>query len=102
VCTSKPAVEEDLLEFVRSMAVMTAFGVDVGKRGHHLVYTSTTWAGDSGAALLLHDDELLGIRLAVVSSVRESLRIKTDVGERLDDLESSVNDRPGMLRTAFS
>ena len=92
VCTFKLAVEEDLPEFVRSMAVMPAFGVDVGKRGHHLVYTSTTWAGDSDSALLLHDGELVGIHLAVVNSVRESLRMKTDVGERLDDLESSVND----------
>ena len=92
VCTFKLAVEEDLPEFVRSMAVMPAFGVDVGKHGRHLVYTSTTWAGDSGSALLLHDGELVGIHLAVVNSVRESLRMKTDFEERLDDLESSVND----------
>ena len=92
LCTFKLAVEEELPEFVRSMAVMPAFGVDVGKRRHHLVYTSTTWAGDSGSALLLHDGELVGIHLAVVNSVRESLRLKTDFGERLDDLESSVND----------
>ena len=92
VCTFKLAVEEDLPEFVRSMAVMPAFAVDVGKHGRHLVYTSNTWAGDSGSALLLHDGELVGIHLAVVNSVRESLRIKTDFEERLDDLESSVND----------
>lgn len=92
LCTFKLDIEEQLPEFIRSLAVMPAFGVDVGKHGRHLVYTSTTWAGDSGSALLLHDGALVGIHLGVVNSVRESIRRKTDLEERLDDVESSVND----------
>jgi hypothetical protein len=92
LCTFKLAVEDYLPEFGRGLAVMPAFGVGLGKHGRHIVYTSITWAGDSGSALLLHGGELVGIHLEVVNVAREALRQNTDFGVRLDDVESSVGD----------
>ena len=58
---------------------------------NHMVYQSTTFAGDSGAALTLVNGNVIGIHVEGVNQAKERLRKKSDVNERLTEVENSVD-----------
>jgi hypothetical protein len=56
-----------------------------------MLYQSTSWAGDSGASLLLFDGQLVGIHLGIVNDLQRLKEQASTVRNRLDELASSVN-----------
>ena len=77
--------------FDASVGVFTAMPAKLSARETHALYQSTTWAGDSGAALLMLDGQLAGIHLAVVNDLKSRMEQAASLDERVADLESSVN-----------
>lgn len=92
LCAFQLAIEEDLPEFSGGLGVMSATGVRLSPHARHLLYSCTTYAGDSGAALLMHDAQLVGIHLEFVNALRESLERTGSVDERLSSVEGSLAD----------
>jgi hypothetical protein len=92
LCAFQLALREDLPDFDACMGVMPACGIKVSAAQRHVAYSCTTWAGDSGGALLLHDGELVGIHLALVNALHDTLERKLAVDEQLDSVEASLNE----------
>jgi hypothetical protein len=90
LCAFQLATQEDLPEFGVGLGVMTSSAVRLSPNLRHLLYQCTTYAGDSGAALLLYDGQLVGMHLDFVNALRESLDRKTSVNCRLSDVEQSL------------
>ena len=90
LCTFQLAIQEDLPDFGIGLGVMTASAVRLSPNLRHVLYSCTTYAGDSGAALLLRDGQLVGIHLEFVNALRESLDRKTSIDSRLSDVEESL------------
>ena len=92
LCAFQTAIQEHAPEFGCRMGVMPATAVRVSPHERHLLYACTTYAGDSGGALLMHDGQLVGIHLEFVNALRENLARKVDVTERLTDVEESLDE----------
>ena len=91
LCTFHMAIQEGLPErFGMGLGVMTASALRLSPNMRHVLYSCTTYAGDSGAALLLRDGQLVGIHLVFVNALRESLDRKTSMDSRLSDVEESL------------
>jgi len=59
-------------------------------KNHHLTYSSATFEGDSGGAIVLRDNgKVIAMHTETVNQARELKRQK-EVEERLDDIEESV------------
>ena len=56
-----------------------------------MVFQSTTFAGDSGAALTLMNGNVIGFHVEGINQARERIRGKKDFQERLDEVESSID-----------
>jgi hypothetical protein len=69
-----------------------AFGVCVSRHKRHIAYNCETYAGDSGAALLIKDGFLVGIHLATANALREELDRKKVIKDRLTDVEESLDN----------
>ena len=99
LCTFSVGVAEDLDDdeladkFAPGIGVMPASGVKLSKHNHFLVYTSTTWPGDSGGALVMHDGKLVGLHLDGVNHLKELVEYESaDLPTRVGQLEASVKD----------
>ena len=92
LCAFQTAIQEHAPEFGCRMGAMPATAVRVSPHERHLLYACTTYAGDSGGALLMHDGQLVGIHLEFVNALRENLARKVDVTERLTDVEESLDE----------
>ena len=93
LCAFQTAIHEELeVEFGSdlTMGVMQAVGIKVSYHGHHMVFSSLSFSGDSGAALLLYDGQLVGIHTGIVNELKERMRTSTDFGERLSEAENSL------------
>ena len=78
--------------FERRLGFCPASGVTTSPHGHHLFYICTTFAGDSGAALLLKDGKLVGLHVEIANVARERLEsMKTDLKGRLGQVEESLD-----------
>jgi len=92
LCAFQTAIQERVPEFGCCMGVMPATAVRVSPHERHLLYACTTYAGDSGGALLMHDGQLVGIHLEFVNALRGNLARKVDVTERLTDVKESLDE----------
>ena len=55
-----------------------------------LIYSCTSWAGDSGSAVLLINGEVVGVHVMGINQVKEQIDNKSTVDERLSAIEESV------------
>ena len=93
LCAFQLAIREEHPGFrLGGMSVMSASGCQLSPLQRHLLYSCTTWAGDSGGALLMHDGRLVGIHLEFVNALREELERKTVVEDRLTNVEESLKE----------
>lgn len=99
LCAFQLGIQEEVPEFAISMGVMSAAGVKLSKREHHLIYTSETWPGDSGAALVMRDGQLVGLHVAGVNALCESFDRKCDLEERLSVVEESLEQAARSVAT---
>ena len=93
LCAFQTAIHEELEEEFGSdltMGVMQATGIKISSHGRHMVFSSLSFSGDSGAALLLYDGQLVGIHTGIVNELKERMRTSTDFGERLSEAENSL------------
>ncbi len=91
LCSFQLGIHEELPECSTSMGIMRADGVKLSRRKNHLIYTSQTWPGDSGAALVMYDGQLVGLHLAGVNALREKFeRMHVEHEERLSAVEDSL------------
>lgn len=96
MCAFQFAIEGDLPEFTpSSLGVMPAQGVKLSAHSDFLVYTSETWPGDSGGALVMRAGELVGLHIDGVNHLKE-LSHQSD-----DDLEVRVTSLESSLRSAI-
>lgn len=94
LCGFQIGLDEELQElhgFDDTLGVLDAAVVRVSNLQHHLVLSSGTWSVDSGAAVVLHNGDLLGIHLAGVNAIREELERREIIPEQpLTALEESL------------
>jgi hypothetical protein len=81
--------EELEYDFKLSFGIMTASVTKTSD--NHMVFQSTTFAGDSGAALTLVNGNVIGIHVEGVNEAEERLRGKKDFEERLNAAEESID-----------
>ncbi len=99
MCAFQIGILEELPEFSTSMGVMPANGVKLSKHGHHLVYASSTWPGDSGAALVMYDGRLVGLHVAGVNSLQEKFDRMHSMEARLTAVEDSLESAARSVAT---
>lgn len=73
--------------FSQRLGFASVMSITVSPHDHHLFYSCPTFRGDSGAALLLKDGQLVGLHTEVVNSLRERLD-RERVVDRLSEVES--------------
>eukprot|EP00952_Eustigmatos_sp_NYUAD-ZCMA_P007614 32149-Eustigmatos_ZCMA.PRE.1 len=66
-----------------------------GVHRRFLLFDCRTFAGDSGAALILQDGRLVAIHQFVAKQLRENLERKKLLKDRLDEVELSLNKLVG-------
>lgn len=92
---------EDQPDFASGMGVMHAEGLKLSKSRQHLIFKSEVWTGDSLAALLMYEGQLVGLHVAGVNWLRESLKHKQNLKERLSDVEESLEEAVRSVRTGW-
>jgi hypothetical protein len=91
MCAFQLGVLEDLPDWSHSgVAVLPATGVKLSRQQHHLVYSSDTWPGDSGRALVMYHGELVGLHLCGVNALKEKFEQKRSLQERVSAIEESL------------
>ncbi|KAG2502389.1 hypothetical protein BBO99_00005853, partial [Phytophthora kernoviae] len=66
--------------------------IAISAHRRYIVYSCPTYAGDSGAALLIKDGYLVGIHLETINALREELDRKKVIKDRLNDVEESLDN----------
>lgn len=85
-------IEEYAPMFRRRLGFTKAAGITVSLHARHLFYDCPTFAGDSGAALILKDGQLVGIHQEAVSALRERIEHAKVLREaRLPEVEQSID-----------
>jgi len=91
LCAFQLGIHQELHEWSSSsVGVMPATGVKLSRQEHHLMYSSDTWPGDSGGALVMHNGELVGLHLMGVNALKEKLERLQDLEERVTAVEESL------------
>lgn len=80
--------EELAAEFKLSFGLMQASVTKTSK--NHMIFQSTTFAGDSGAALTLMNGNVIGLHVEGVNEARERMTQKKDF-DRLNEVEQSID-----------
>lgn len=65
--------------------------IAISHHRRHIMYSCPTYAGDSGAALIMKDGFLVGIHLETINALREELERKKVIKDRLNDVEQSLD-----------
>lgn len=91
LCAFQTAIQEELPEFKQRIGVFYALCSKLSANNTHMVYQSTSWAGDSGASLLLFDGQLVGIHLGIVNDLQRLKEQVLGADDVLAELASSVN-----------
>ena len=82
--------ESELPGFGCGIGVLPADGVRLSADARHLLYACPAYAGDSGAAFLMADEQLVGVHHAFVNQLREQFERKHSVDEPLTGVEVSL------------
>ncbi|CAK4296009.1 unnamed protein product [Aphanomyces euteiches] len=65
--------------------------IAISHHKRHIMYSCPTYAGDSGAALIVKDGFLIGIHLETINALREEIERKKVIKDRLNDVEESLD-----------
>ena len=90
LCSFQSAIHEQLPEFSLRLGIFHATCTKLSTHKTHALYQSQSWAGDSGASLLLHDGRLVGIHLAVVNDLEQLAEQEQSLDEAVAELATSV------------
>jgi hypothetical protein len=66
--------------------------IAISRHKRHIVFSCPTYAGDSGAALIMKDGCLVGIHQETINALREEMERKKVIKERLNDVEESLDN----------
>ncbi|GLD95849.1 hypothetical protein PINS_up004527 [Pythium insidiosum] len=66
--------------------------IAISSHKRHIVFSCPTYAGDSGAALIVKDGCLVGIHQETINALREEIDRKKLVKDRLNDVEESLDN----------
>ncbi|KAF4149800.1 Trypsin-like peptidase domain [Phytophthora infestans] len=78
--------------FKNQLGFAPVAGISISAHRRHIMYSCPTYAGDSGAALLLKDGFLVGIHLETINALREEMDSKKTIKDRLNDVEESLDN----------
>ena len=84
-------VEKYVQMFSRKLGFTKADTITLSNQNKHLFFRCTTFAGDSGTALILKDGDLVGIHQEAISALRERLQHAKLVQDRLTEAEKSID-----------
>ena len=85
-------IEEYTQMLRRRLGFTKAVGITASLHGRHLFYDCPTYAGDSGAAVILRDGRLVSIHQETVNAFRERIEHAKVVREaRLSEVEQSID-----------
>ncbi|EEY68323.1 uncharacterized protein PITG_04756 [Phytophthora infestans T30-4] len=78
--------------FKNQLGFAPVAGISISAYRRHIMYSCPTYAGDSGAALLLKDGFLVGIHLETINALREEMDRKKTIKDRLNDVGESLDN----------
>jgi hypothetical protein len=84
-------IEEHAPMFSRRLGFTKADTITLSNHNNHLFFRCTTFAGDSGSALILKDGCLVGIHQEAINALRERLQHAKLVKDRLTEAEKSID-----------
>ena len=84
-------IEEYAPIFSRRLGFTKADTITLSNHNTHLFFCCTTFAGHSGAALILKDGCVVGIHQDAVNALREQLQHAKLVKDRLTEAEKSID-----------
>jgi hypothetical protein len=84
-------IEEDASSGRSQLGFTKARVVTLSEHNRHIFYSCPTFAGDSGAALLLMEGQLVGIHQESVNPLRERLDRKRLIEGKIEAAENSVD-----------
>ncbi|KAG9403961.1 hypothetical protein AC1031_005500 [Aphanomyces cochlioides] len=84
-------IHEDQTPFKGKLGFAPAACIAISHHKRHIMYSCPSYAGDSGAALILRGGALVGIHLETIHALREEIRRKKVVKDRLNDVEESLD-----------
>ncbi|DBA75876.1 TPA: hypothetical protein ACH3X1_010274 [Trebouxia sp. C0004] len=71
VCTPQPALHKDVPELSQgrqtTLGIMPAYGCKLSAARHHLLYDVRGWGGGSDAALVMHQEGVVGLHARTVT-----------------------------------
>lgn len=94
LCAFQIGVQDELPEFEQGPQVdfglMPAYGCKLSAKRHHLLYDVRSWCGDSGAALVMYEGEVVGMHIDAANTLVEKLDRDKSVDEQLADVAESL------------
>jgi hypothetical protein len=66
--------------------------IAISRHKRHIMFSCPTYAGDSGAALIMKDGCLVGIHQETINALREEMERKKVIKDRLTDVEESLDN----------
>lgn len=78
--------------FKNQLGFAQVAGISLSAHRRHIMYSCPTYAGDSGAALLIKDGFLVGIHVETINALREEMDRKKTMKGRLTDVEESLDN----------
>lgn len=91
LCAFQIGVQDDLPEFSQGrqvdLGLMPAYGCKLGAQKHHLLYDVRSWCGDSGAALVMYEGDVVGMH---TNALLERLDRDKTVDDQLADVAESL------------
>ena len=90
------ATGEDSISFRASVGCWPGSIVRLSENRHYMLYTSTTWTGDSGSSVVLQDGTLAGIHTCTVNTLAAMKHHDPDTmppaENRLGAVEASLSE----------
>lgn len=94
LCAFQIGVQKDLPEFRQGtqieLGLMPAYGCKLSSYRHHLLYDVRSWCGDSGAALVMYEGEVVGMHISAANTLVDQLDRDKTVDEQLTDVAESL------------
>ena len=83
LCPFQAGIQNELVDFRQGthleIGLMPAYGCKLSNKRHHLLYDVRSWNGDSGAALVLFEGEVVGMHIGVANGCSSWIEIKLPI-----------------------
>jgi hypothetical protein len=85
-------IDENQEPFKGKLGFAPAACIAISSHRRHIMFSCPMYTGDSGAALILKDECLVGIHQETINALREEMDRKKLIKDRLNDVEESLDN----------